>query len=1579
MGTMPRDEKGWWIALLPLIMIVALALRLTGLNWDESQHLHPDERFLTMVTEALAWPRDLGEYLDSARSPLNPYNRGYTFFVYGDLPIILTRGIGELVTAICQAEARLEMEHRPQAEAPSPGKARICPFPRRTALGYDEITLLGRALSTLLDAGTVLLTFFIGRALMGIEGGLLAAALMAFSVMNIQQAHFYTTDTWATFFSTAALLGMIRMLRRPTPAAAALTGTMAGAALASRINLWPLLALMALAALLSLRGPGKTLRLWIAAGVAAALAFRLGMPYAFAGWILPDPRWLANMREIQALISGAADYPPGHQWTDRTPILFPLKNMVLWGMGLPFGAAAWLGWLGLGLALRRRLREEGIGLDPIPMGWLLLALWTGGYFLYMGTQWVKSMRYFLPIYPALALTAAWGLLRLRRLPQPAGRWLALAGIGIVVGGTFLWAWAFTGIYRQPVSRVAASRWLYAHVPTAITLLRADPPGARYPLPLGQNRLLVQEELVLTVPITPAQTISGLEIPHLRALGETPGLLHLTLEDPAGAVRLQLRIPAPSAPRHPDGDPVRAGGPEPLVLPAGDYLLRLRAEGGPLLLASSVIANEHWDDGLPLRVDGKDGFSIYQGLEMAWYDDDNEEKRQRALEWLERADWIVLSSQRLVWSIPRLPLRYPMTVAYYRALFEGRLGFDLVAVFHVKPRLGPLEIDDIGGRIGFDLPPLGFEEPLWGAEEAFSVYDHPPVWIFRKRPDFSLEQARRVLESVDLSQVVWQTPRQYTQARGLLMLDPVVWARQQAASTYRAIFPSESPLNRWPALGALAWWLFFALLGWGAWPLTAWAFPGLRDRGYALARILGPLLFAFLPWLMASLGIMDFNRTAMGLTLLAGLVVDVLLWPRVKPAIRAALRDPLWRVEEAVAVGAFAFWLLIRLGHPDLWHPVMGGEKPMDLSYLLATIRSLRFPPYDPWFAGGYINYYYFGYVIVGAPIKFLGFEVRYAYNAAIPTLAALTALGAFAAGAHLAAAGWPRARGKPIAAGLLAALFAVGAGNLGELKLLSDLFQEVGAQVTEAESPSLRETLIGMREVLTGRAALPARIEWWYWNPTRLIPDRDVTPITEFPYFTFLYADLHAHMMAFPLQLAALLIGLAWLRRARWGEPSGIAALALGALVVGALRPTNTWDYPTHLLLGLAALTLNAWTRGDLRTGSGIEGWLVRCAAFVGVGVLLFYPYLAHYATAYTAVELWKGDRTPLDIYLLLHGLFLGPILMWLVREAWRLRRWVLAGWRSDPLGTVGWIVAGALGLGLWLGGSRIAPVAVLAIPIILLSVALALRPYQAPERRFLWIWVASAAALTLGVEQVVLKGDIGRMNTVFKFYLQVWFLWALAAAVAVLTVEEAARRWAPAGRVLWRGFLGFLLFSALLYPVLATRARLYDRWEVSVGPTLDGFAFMEKAIADEAGVRYPVREEFEALRFLWDRVEGTPVVIESVRSPAYRGLRSRVAMFTGLPVVFGWDWHQRQQRTVVPESIIQRREADVNRFYETTDPDEAMAILRRYRVRYVMDGYAERLYYPPEGFGKFPLLIARGDLRLAFANEGVRIYEVIR
>ena len=105
--------------------------------------------------------------------------------------------------------------------------------------------------------------------------------------------------------------------------------------------------------------------------------------------------------------------------------------------------------------------------------------------------------------------------------------------------------------------------------------------------------------------------------------------------------------------------------------------------------------------------------------------------------------------------------------------------------------------------------------------------------------------------------------------------------------------------------------------------------------------------------------------------------------------------------EGLFLSFFVFDLLIRLGNPDLWHPAKGGERPMDFSYFNAVLKSTTFPPYDPWFAGGYINYYYYGFVLVGTPVKLLGIVPSIAYNFILPTLFAIVATSAFSIGWNL--------------------------------------------------------------------------------------------------------------------------------------------------------------------------------------------------------------------------------------------------------------------------------------------------------------------------------------------------------------------------------------------------------------------------------------------------------------------------------------------------------------------------------------------------------------------------------------------------
>ncbi|MGC9523834.1 MAG: hypothetical protein ACP5HG_18435, partial [Anaerolineae bacterium] len=171
---------------------------------------------------------------------------------------------------------------------------------------------------------------------------------------------------------------------------------------------------------------------------------------------------------------------------------------------------------------------------------------------------------------------------------------------------------------------------------------------------------------------------------------------------------------------------------------------------------STVANEHWDWGLPLRIEGRDGLrSTYTGIEMALYNEDTPQKLRQLLTWLDQADYLFLASNRLYGSIPRLPERYPLTTEYYRALFAGELGFELAAEFTSYLTLWPLTFPDQEIPYPLMTPRTATQRslvpvPLPPAEESFSVYDHPNCLIFRKTSAYDPQRVAVLLGAVDLS-------------------------------------------------------------------------------------------------------------------------------------------------------------------------------------------------------------------------------------------------------------------------------------------------------------------------------------------------------------------------------------------------------------------------------------------------------------------------------------------------------------------------------------------------------------------------------------------------------------------------------------------------------------------------------------------------------------------------------------------------------------------------------------------------------------------------------------------------------------
>jgi uncharacterized membrane protein len=1419
-----------------------------------------------------------------------------------------------------------------------------------------------------------------------------------------------------------------------------------------------------------------------------------------------------------------------------------------------------------------------------------------------------------------------------------GRIYSLA-ITAVEGGPF----AFT---RTPYTSHATVH--YADRATA-TALESEPlniPVPRDSRPVRTYNIPPGTPLWLFFHAPADGTIQQIEVPNLAdpLQDTTPDSLTITL---INDVTEETSSGTVSGDFNPADDGQRAYGvdlslslDEPFPVKEGQrYAMRVDANQYLTVTAPVITTDGPWDDDIPYNVcplppdeafsedtpsglcdpsaDNFSSWSYFNGLQMKMVWEDVPQKRQDMLEKLNQTDYITISSNRFYDSYSRIPARWPMSNEYYDALFSGELGFEVAEIFESYAEVGPIEwkdqvlpTDDLPGWLN------EFE-----AEEAFHVYDHPVVFVFRKTPDYSPEKAAEILdinlrplnEAVFSPEPVNVIPAwnasDASATPTALELTEEDKEIQQEGGTWSEIFNWDSLINQNEVASVAVWWLLMVLVGWITFPLLYTIFPALPDRGFGVGKLVGWLLVAWTAWFASSLHIRLWSQAGLIFLLVVLAIVGALLVARKRREFFAFIkrnRRHLLTVE-ALTLALFLFFLAIRYANPDMWHHPKGGEKPMDLAYFNAILRSTIFPPLDPWHAGGYINYYYWGFVLIGAPVKVLGVLPAIAYNLLIPTLFAMTGMGAFTTAYNAVA--WIRQRhqeapeddedegstwrerfgpvANPYVAGIAALALAVVLGNLDTVRVFSrnvheqgqdqnteevreerlqdmvDSFIEENGQepnpqqqalmaqaaedfAEEQSRPWIEDFFKGMELVLEGEKPVlaPGRsAERWYWGPTRVIAERYKTDsegnpvldsqgrpidigygaITEMPYFTFLYGDLHAHMIAMSMSLLIMLFLLAEILGAGRTRRSLVAAgiaLFLGAMTVGLLKATNSWDWPTYMILAVAGLSFAAWVGRrrevsekphyplyfrlrrllDLRNGwmlfpfllvvpfgmiargafywwevrsyetalnngeippqcpevgnnrdeltqheifqagclgklepvlqpesfliwgfgalalaivlygallvfaghrynrSTLVSWVGRIGLFVAFSFIAIWPFDRWFVSDGAQLIRWEKEKTPLWAYLDIHGLFLFIIFSFLL---WRSVRW-LQSQRVEALRGLGLpFIAVVLSLPvtliltLALGVLGEYDVFIVTLPMLVWVSVLFLLPGQSSVERYVLALVGLALGVTMGVEVYAFTVDNGRQNSVFKFYMQAWLLFSVAGGIMFAWLANAARRWSVGLRSAWQTVMTVLVAAALLYPIMATQARLEDRLDPDAPLTLNGWEYMKTApyLHPTQFIWFNFNGDYHMMRWLQENVEGTPYIVEA-QLFEYTW-NSRISINTGLPTVQGWQNHHRQQRNVTVNqrfninNTVANRTNAVNQFYQTQDIAWAWEFLQFYDVEYIIVGTFERITYndivsqideetqqpilhknQSPGIAKFDKMVQQGLLEVVFEYE---------
>lgn len=692
-----------------------------------------------------------------------------------------------------------------------------------------------------------------------------------------------------------------------------------------------------------------------------------------------------------------------------------------------------------------------------------------------------------------------------------------------------------------------------------------------------------------------------------------------------------------------------------------------------------------------------------------------------------------------------------------------------------------------------------------------------------------------------------------------------------------------------------WYLLAGVLGLLAMPVTSRLFQRFQDRGWVFSKVLAIAASGFLTWFLVSIKLLPFTMiTCVGVVLALGLCSFLVF--------KYASGDSaeyfptgsgdlvFW--EELLFFALFLMWTYLAGFHPAAF----GTEKFMDYGFMEAMMRSTELPAEDLWYAGSHINYYYGGQYFAVFLTKLSGSHVEQTYNLMRTFVAAFAFVLPFSLVYQLM---MDKLSLKSAKEG------SFGSRHCRGVSSLAGLCGGFAVSITGNMHYVIYGVIMPWLKKLRGQEVT----SYWFPDATRYIgydPDVPDKTIHEFPCYSFVLGDLHAHVVN--IMFVLLLVGIlyAWMQirrreklsgeelrsRVFWKQQLLSPHILTVAWLLGMFQWTNFWDFVIYYVVagGTVLFTNIVCMKGS--TKKVLAATAAQAVEVMAAAYMVILPFTLQFETMVQGVALARYHSLPHQL-LILWGLPVFLVVLFLVTLiVSTLRKMenksIYRFMKSVDLPDLFAVVTGLCAMGLVL----------------------------IPELVY--------------VRDIYENGN-ARANTMFKLTYQAYILFGITMGYVVLRMLFLS----GSRLVKSLAFTGLLL---LLFTG-GYLGKCADSWfggykDPSGYQGLDATAYIETDFPEDAA----------GIRWLKDNIEDSPVVLEANGdSYSVTGFQ-RVSAMTGLPTVLGWYVHEWLWRNDTED--LNRRGADVEEIYTSGDEGTVKDLLARYDVSYIFVGAREREKY---------------------------------